>query len=48
MRESGEFRVVTAEVKNLFDREFQFQETDLFTPSFARHRVFFVRATLSF
>ena len=40
--------MVTAEVKNLFDKTFQFQETDLLTPAFARHRVFFVRATLSF
>ena len=35
-------------VKNLFDKTFQYQETDVLTPGFARHRVFFVRATLSF
>jgi len=40
--------MVSAEVKNLFDKTFQYQETDVFTPAFARHRVFFVRATLSF
>jgi hypothetical protein len=40
--------MVTAEVKNLFDKMFQFQETDLLTPAFARHRVFFVRGSFSF
>ena len=40
--------MVSAEVKNLFDKTFQYQETDVLTPAFARHRVFFVRATLSF
>jgi outer membrane receptor protein involved in Fe transport len=40
--------LITAEVKNVFDKSFQYQETDLFTPAFARHRVFFLRAALSF
>jgi len=40
--------LVTLEVKNLFDKRFQFQETDLFTPTFARDRLFLARATLSF
>jgi tetratricopeptide (TPR) repeat protein len=42
------FGMLTAGVKNLFDQTFQFQETDLFNPAFARERLFFVRATLSF
>ncbi len=40
--------MVTAEVKNLFDKSFQYQETDPLTPAFARHRVFFLRAAFAF
>jgi outer membrane receptor protein involved in Fe transport len=40
--------MITAQVKNLFDRTFRYQETDLFTPAYARRRVFFLRAALSF
>ena len=40
--------IVSIEVKNLFDKRFQYQETDLLTPQFALSRVVFARATLSF
>jgi tetratricopeptide (TPR) repeat protein len=40
--------MVSLEVRNLFDKTFQFQETDLFSPVFAPHRVVLARATLSF
>jgi hypothetical protein len=39
---------VALDVRNAFDEEFQFQETDLFTRQFARERVILLRASLAF
>jgi tetratricopeptide (TPR) repeat protein len=39
---------VNIEVRNLFDNRFDFQETDIFTPTLARERLAFARLTLAF
>jgi hypothetical protein len=39
---------VSVDVRNLFDEQFQFHETDLFTRQFARERVILFRASLAF
>jgi tetratricopeptide (TPR) repeat protein len=44
----GRLGMVSLDVKNLFDRRFQFQETDFFAPAFARRRTVLARASLTF
>jgi tetratricopeptide (TPR) repeat protein len=39
--------LITAEVRNLFDDSFDYQETDIFTPTLARERLAFLRLSLS-
>jgi hypothetical protein len=39
---------VSVDIRNLFDEEFRFQETDLFARRFARERVILLRASLAF
>ncbi len=42
------YGMVAVEVKNLFDEEFQFQDTDAANPSIYPERLALVRVTLSF
>jgi Tfp pilus assembly protein PilF len=51
---SAEYRIpgrrglITAEVRNAFDERFDFQETDIFSPTMARERLFFLRLGVTF
>jgi tetratricopeptide (TPR) repeat protein len=39
--------LITAEVRNLFDETFRYQETDVFSPTLARERLAFLRFSVS-
>jgi outer membrane receptor for monomeric catechols len=39
---------LSIDIRNLFDEQFQYQETDLFTRRFAKERVVLFRASLAF
>ena len=40
--------LVTAEIRNLFDEAFSYQETDVLTPTLARERLAFLRLSVAF
>ena len=44
----GRHGLITAEVRNVLDDTFQYQETDIFTPTLARERLAFLRVSLAF